>query len=543
MCSNSRMETELRVLMVAAENDGLPDGKVGGIGDVVRDVPPALAAVQSPTCHVGIVVPSYGFLHKQTGSKLLACYEFSFAGSSETIELHEVPGKRALPRVTQFVLHHSSFEYLDPVSHKPRIYCDDPPEAPFATDATKFARFCAAVAQGIEKKLFGDINCLHLHDWHAAFLLILRQFDKNFPQLKALRTVYTIHNLALQGVRPLRGHPSSLESWYPQLLLQPPGEAQVRDPGYAACVNPMAVGIRLSDAVHAVSPGYRGEILHPSDPRRGDPDCVSYGGEGLELDLGRADREGRLFGILNGCDYDDRKMAPRDLPAYLDLLNLLHRTVSTWAAKAGTPAHYLALNRLAALRLGPVGRPGAVVTCVTRVVAQKVRLMQMSARPSALERVLRGLGETDVLLLLGTGDKALEQFMLDLSYRFSRFVFLNGFDNACAGALYANGDLFLMPSSFEPCGISQMLAMRDGQPCVVHGVGGLKDTVADGRTGFSFSGASLDIQANGFVDAVFRALCLLRCDVARYDAIRDAAFRERFLWSNSIRQYVEQLYH
>src|SRR5665647_2409815 len=98
------MTPELRVLMVAAENDGLPGGKVGGIGDVVRDAPPALAALPSPTCHVSIVVPSYGFLHEQAGSQLLVSYEFPFAGSSERVELYQVPGKKPLPGVTHLVL-------------------------------------------------------------------------------------------------------------------------------------------------------------------------------------------------------------------------------------------------------------------------------------------------------------------------------------------------------------------------------------------------------------------------------------------------------
>ena len=535
------MIPELRILMVAAESDGLPGGKVGGIGDVVRDVPPALAALPSPACHVSIVVPSYGFLHKHAGSKLLHDYEFLFAGSRKRVELYQVPGRKLVTGVTYFVLHHSSFEYLDPVTRKPRIYCDDPPEAPFATDATKFACFCAAVAQGLLMKSFGDINRLHLHDWHAAFLLILRSFDKIFDQLNTLRTVYTIHNLALQGIRPLGGHPSSLQEWYPQLRLRPHEEVQVADPDYANCINPMAAGIRLSDAVHVVSPGYKEEILSPSIPKRGDPDCVRYGGEGLEHDLQKAESENRLFGILNGCDYDDRKMPPRDLSAYKELLSLLDRTVSAWATEAHTPAHDLALKRIRDLQRAN-RRPDALVTCVTRIVSQKVRLMQIPTSEPALRKILQGLGERGVIFLLGTGDKKLEQFMFELASQFPHFLFLNGFDNSCAEALYANGDLFLMPSSFEPCGISQMLAMRDGQPCIVHHVGGLKNTVADGKTGFSFSGADLNSQATNFVERVSSSLGLLHSDPVRYMAVRDAAFQERFLWSDSVRQYVEQLY-
>jgi starch synthase len=96
-----------------------------------------------------------------------------------------------------------------------------------------------------------------------------------------------------------------------------------------------------------------------------------------------------------------------------------------------------------------------------------------------------------IYILLGAGDWAYERFFSDMSAGFENFIFLNGYSETCAEALYANGDLFLMPSSFEPCGISQMLAMRDGQPCVVHHVGGLKDTVRHNDNGFAFTGDSL----------------------------------------------------
>jgi starch synthase len=108
--------------------------------------------------------------------------------------------------------------------------------------------------------------------------------------------------------------------------------------------------------------------------------------------------------------------------------------------------------------------------------------------------------------------------------------------------LYRGGDLFLMPSSFEPCGISQMLAMRSAQPCVVHGVGGLRDTVDDGRTGFVFTGNSTANQAAEFVDAVDRALALKTKDHDRWETLCIRAASRRFDWATSARQTIEQLY-
>ena len=113
----------------------------------------------------------------------------------------------------------------------------------------------------------------------------------------------------------------------------------------------------------------------------------------------------------------------------------------------------------------------------------------------------------------------------------------------CASALYAAGDLFLMPSSFEPCGLSQMLAMRNGQPCVAHAVGGLKDTVRDGVNGFTFTGETLDDQVEQFVRTTVRAAALKRTDQAAWRRICRQAAGERFTWQVAAENYVRQLYH
>ncbi len=136
---------------------------------------------------------------------------------------------------------------------------------------------------------------IHLHDWHAALLLVLRRYHPAYQRLQQIHCAYTIHNLALQGIRPLLGHASSLAAWYPGLAYE---SAVLADPRWSNCINLMAVGIRLADAVHAVSPSYAEEILRPS--------AVTahgyYVGEGLEIDLRKTQAEGRVFGILDGCE-------------------------------------------------------------------------------------------------------------------------------------------------------------------------------------------------------------------------------------------------
>ncbi|HEX2768107.1 MAG TPA: glycogen/starch synthase, partial [Geobacteraceae bacterium] len=140
------MKKSLRVLMVASENDALVNCKVGGIGDVVRDVPGALASLRNTSCQVAVVVPSYGYLHEiPMPGELLKKVKYNFGGRIEEASIFKVHAKKPQSGVTHYVIHHPSFKYIDPVSKQPRIYFDDPPKRPFATDATKFARFCAAV--------------------------------------------------------------------------------------------------------------------------------------------------------------------------------------------------------------------------------------------------------------------------------------------------------------------------------------------------------------------------------------------------------------
>ncbi|MBI5154072.1 glycogen/starch synthase, partial [Candidatus Poribacteria bacterium] len=138
------MSPALNILMIASENAALPGGKVGGVGDVIRDVPPALAALG---CRVSVMVPSYGFLHRGVKTSVLGACDYRFGQGRHDAILHQVEGASSDAGVRQLILHDHQLEALDAVTGAPRIYCDDPPETPFATDATRFARFCAAAAE------------------------------------------------------------------------------------------------------------------------------------------------------------------------------------------------------------------------------------------------------------------------------------------------------------------------------------------------------------------------------------------------------------
>lgn len=517
------------ILMLAAENDALPGAKVGGIGDVVRDIPPALAEFG---CRVTVITPGYGFLTERPGAERLVSLEVGFGGGAHHVELYSVPprGDRATDeRVRHWVLEHPLFSICGPG----RVYCDDPPTRPFARDATKFALFCAAAAEAVVQGHCDQPDVIHLHDWHAALFLLLRRYHPAYGRLRTTRCVFTIHNLALQGVRPLSGDESSLSRWFPGLHYP---HAVVADPRWPDCVNPMAVGIRLADAVHTVSPTYATEILRPSAVEaRG-----YYGGEGLEGDLADARDEGRLHGILNGCEYPESRPAA---PNWQALGELLNHQVLTWAGREAALAssHFIARARLVDW---PPRRPAKLVTSIGRLTTQKARLLAQPAsdgRP-ALDRILDLLEDDGLLILLGSGDPDYERFLTETAGRRPNLLFLRGYSDMVSQALYASGDLFLMPSSFEPCGISQMLAMRAGQPCLVHDVGGLHDTVRDGIDGFAFDGSNLVEQADHLVTAMRDALELHRTQPERWREIADNAAAARFLWADSARAYLEQLY-
>jgi starch synthase len=143
-------------------------------------------------------------------------------------------------------------------------------------------------------------------------------------------------------------------------------------------------------------------------------------------------------------------------------------------------------------------------------------------------------------MLLGSGDVHIAKALQATAARYDNFVFLHGYDEALSEQLYQLGSLFLMPSSFEPCGISQMLAMRAGQPCLVHGVGGLNDTIEDSVTGWVFNGATLAAQGEALVTRFTQVAGLFGSDT--WEQVKQNATRQRFTWDEVAKQYIEKLY-
>jgi len=486
----------------------------------VRDLPQALAG---EGWQVRVATPSYGTLHRLTGAERLGTVAVPYRGAQQDVQVWRLVGESGVENI---VLHHALFEEQG----AGRIYYGEDGDRPFATDANKFAFFCVAAAAWIQS-LEQAPDVVHLHDWHAALFLPITRYLEEFAGLRGIRTVFTIHNLSYQGTRPLDGDESSLAAWFPQMNYDRDAMA---DPAHGHCINPMAVAIRLADRVSTVSENYAHEICQPSDRSTG-----FIGGEGLESLLRAAHDEGRLSGVLNGCFYGDSRGRR---PGWQRILGMLEAQLHDWQIAApANEAHNLALERLAAM---PKRRPQHVVTSIGRLVAQKATLLLHSndGSESPLERIANDLGRRAVIIILGSGEASFEARMLEVAKKLPNLIFLCGYSEVLADPLYHAGDLFLMPSSFEPCGISQMLAMRRGQPCVAHAVGGLSDTIDQDKTGFLFGGSTPDAQADAFVERTLTALALRSEDPVRWQEICIAAAAQRFDWARSAQQTINALY-
>ena len=506
-------------LFVSAENDAIPECKAGGMGDVVRDVPRQIAERGD---RVHVVVPSYSRLHRDGGT-LKSRLSFNLRGIVYSTELYELIPKKEFKNIYHYAIHHAEIEGGD-IAH---IYHNDQ-EQPFYTDAIKFFIFCAAVAAAIKKGAFGNLDIVHLHDWHTSMLLFIRKYHPRYRLLKDIRFVYSIHNLAIQGIRPFENNYSSVKNWFPDVDFDFEG---LRDPRYRDCINLMAVGIRLSDAVHTVSPSYKDDVLKPSAP----PEFI--GGEGLENDLLDADRDGRLFGILNGCNYKNIRAAERN-HIYKNTIRAIFRWLQQESKKY--KADFLAHTGEKVVDLLEE-RPEFICSSVARLTQQKFYFFKRS--PEAFVELLRVLEEANgIFMLLGTGAPEYEELFREMSYQHKNFIFTNGQSEDVIDSIYLESDLYLMPSLFEPCGISQMLSMRNGNPCLVHNTGGLKDTVVHMKTGFVFGGDSYDEKIENMIDGLREAIQIFSDDKAKWKEIQTNAGKVRFTWKKSVDEYYKFLY-
>lgn len=532
------------VLFIASECGGI--ARTGGLGDVVRDLSRALVGRGVPTA---VILPAYGS-STLTGESI-ASLKVPFGGKERKAEVLYLDHDG----IPVYQIRNKKFFEKEYGS----VYIDSgrAGRGPFEDDAKRFAFFSAAVAAAlITLPDFRELTLLHCHDWHSGILPVLLKMDPAFTAVAArLRVLFTIHNLGYQGVRPFvygrERELNSFASWFPGLyraLAGTPRFFDLRDPlAEFPCFNPIKAGIRLADLVTTVSPTYAHEITLPDDHGN-----RFIGGHGLERDLTLLARQGRLVGILNGIDYtvsDPAKLDPPFSAALQDpaagkavfrksVLEGLEARLRTLAARPGIPfpGSRRLLDRKPLLDVKLWGKRPLVVF-VSRAVDQKAGILfeHVSEGKNLLQKILeRELS----LVVLASGE---------LSNSFTEYMqaenalFIDTFDGKLATDLYAAGELLLLPSYFEPCGISQLIAMRYGCLPVVHEIGGLHDTVRNRRTGFCYGGVNLAGQQKALLRALDAALKLHREDPAGWSGMMREAMAERFTWTGPTKIY-QQLY-
>jgi starch synthase len=271
--------------------------------------------------------------------------------------------------------------------------------------------------------------------------------------------------------------------------------------------------------------------MKPSSP----PEFI--GGESLEADLTQADREGRLYGILNGANYQNIRMAEHQA-LYRNTIKAIFRWLQEESKKY--KADFLAHTGEKVVNL--ISNPPAFVcSSVARLTEQKFYFFKRS--PEIFIEILNRLEKVNgIFILLGTGAPDYEQLFREISYEHPNFIFTNGQSEEVIDSLYLETDLYFMPSQFEPCGISQMLAMRNGTPCLVHHTGGLKDTVEHMITGFAFDGASYEEKISNMLLVFQEATDLFFNRKETWKEIQENARKMRFTWEKSVAEYYVKLY-
>jgi starch synthase len=521
------------VTLVAAEFKSL--AKVGGLADVVADL--ALHLTRRSIA-VRVLLPGYG--PPPPGALLETSVDLPFGAGHRLFTLYHLD----IQGTAVYLIHEPGLFDGENAS----IYIDSNARhrGPFEDDAQRFAFFCSACAWLLEHHFPASARrVVHCHDWHTGTLPLLIRMTTAFPRCRrTTRFMFTIHNLDYQGIRPLWGHAAeslpSLQSWFPDVMDEiatHPEFSSIRDPAHPHCYNPMRTGIRLSHQVTTVSRTYAREILLPDHPGEG-----RIGGRGLESDLQQVSDQGRLTGILNGIDpteYDPQLLVPPFGPhrsSWVEAKQVHKARVLNWLLK---PDPTVATSR--SMSEGPSGEsrktelPLAVV--VSRLVHQKIGLL-LETTPSG-DSALQQLDRLPLqLVILGLGELEPQLRLAVQNLPHGRVFLFSGFSPEVANRLYAAADLFLMPSLFEPCGISQLIAMRFGGLPVAHLVGGLADTVMHASTGFTFKGTSTAHQANRFVETVQDAVELFQSRPATFRSMQVNAMKTHFTWDASTLQYA-----
>lgn len=478
-------DSSKKMQIVFASAECAPFVKTGGLGDVAGSLPAALVRAGA---EVIVMVPKYATIKDEYKSQMEHFSDFyvSLGWRNEYCGLEK--------------LEHDGVTYM--FIDNERYFARDYPYG-FFDDGERFAFFSKAITESLQHLPAGfECDILHCNDWQTALApVFLREFYQGLPLYDRVKTVFSIHNVAFQG----QFSDTVMEDILGVAHI-PAAASQLRCD--ACSINYMLGALRYADAITTVSPTYANEIQTPEF------------GEGLDGVL--RERSYALQGILNGID-----VAGFD-PA-TDKRIAANYTVEDRSGKAVCKAK---LQEELGLEVRD-DRP--LMVMVTRLTRQKGMDLVMYA----LDRILSGGVQVAVL---GTGDRDYEDGLRYFQDKYPGTMAARiEFDPALSQRMYAAADMFLMPSKFEPCGLSQIIAMRYGTLPIVRETGGLKDTVIPyneftGKgTGFSFSNFNGDEMG----DAVFRAARLFWDNRDAWNQLVTQAMSQDFSWTRSADKYLD----
>ena len=473
-----------KVLFAAFE--AAPFSKTGGLGDVAGALPPALGR---SGCDVRVIVPKLSVIPKKYRDQMEPVATFTVSLSWR--QLYCGIEKLEFNGVTYYFVDNEFYFYRD------KVYgCGD--------DAERVAYFSMAILESM--KYVEDLDCdvLHCNDWHTAMVpVFLHELYWGDPRYEKVKTIFSIHNLKFQGIfdRGIIGDVLGLHE-------KPAAVSQL---AYGGAVNMMKGALLYSDILSTVSPTYAEEIK------------TDYFGENLDYIFNR--RCESLYGILNGIEVEEYDPAGDEMLPY-------RFTKDDLSGKAKNKA---ALQEKIGLEINP-DKP--LVVMISRLTEQK-----------GLDLLLRILdellGQEVQVAVLGTGDSFYEAALRSFEeWHKGKMCSYLAFDPALSHLFYAGADMLVMPSRFEPCGLSQMIAMRYGTLPVVRETGGLKDSVIPYNkytgegTGFSFA----NFNAHELLFVLKDAIALYHNDKQAWQSLMHQAMTTDVSWDRHALEYME-LYH
>lgn len=470
----------MKLMFVAAE--GAPFAKTGGLGDVIGALPKSLVKKGH---EVAVILPFYDMIDAKFGHEVEDVLHFY----TNVGWRHQYVGIKKTIRdgVTFYFIDNQQYFF------RGKVYGD-------WDDGERFAFFQLAALEAMEKIAFIP-DVLHVHDYHTAMIpYLLKEKYHWIEAYRGIKTVFTIHNIEFQG----QYHEGILGDLFGV------GQERYEDGTlrWNNCLNWMKSAVLYADRVTTVSPSYAYEIQTPEF------------GKGLDHVMRM--ESGKLSGIVNGIDTDL-------LDPETDLLIPHHFSVDDLSGKAKNKS---ALQERVGL---PVRSDVPLIGIVSRLTDQKGFDLVVNELHHLLQQDIQ-------IVLLGTGYSAYEDSFSWFGHAYPEKLSANiTFDLQLAQQIYAACDLFLMPSAFEPCGLSQMMAMRYGTLPIVSEVGGLRDTVIPynaldkSGTGFSFG----DFSGYWMTQTIERALDIYRNHPEDFKQLQHNAMTKDFSWDTASQQYVD----